>query len=313
MPNFKYMSFSPRYLVLVNLILLALAAYSASAIFGTALSVKMSEAPKVVLSEPPPPVPPQSSRPPSYYALIHKRDIFNSEKPVEAVVAEDQKEEVITNLKLKLWGVALRQNNRDSYCIIEEEKKRVQGVYKVGEEVPGGATVKEVEWDRVILTRAGSDEILEIEDTSTGSGGKRRSSSSSSSSRFSSSGRKRGSKPAMEPVKGVEVVSDSEYIVEREEVDNALENMSQLFTQIRAVPHFEGGESVGFRLFAIRRGSLFDKIGLKNGDIVRSINGQVMNDPTRALGLLEELRDSTDLSVAITRNRKEKSISYTVR
>ncbi len=303
------MSISPRYLVVVNLILLALAAYSASAIVGTALSVQLSETPEAEISAPPPPIPQQSSRPPSYYALIHKRDIFNSAKPVSEVV-EPEQEEVITNLKLKLWGVALR-GGEDSYCIIEEEKKREQGVYKVGDEVPGGATVKEVEWDRVILARAGGDEILEIEEASA-SGSRRGSSSSSTSSRFSSSGRTRAAS-ATKPVKGVEVVSDTEYIVEREEVDNALENMSQLFTQIRAVPHFEGGESTGFRLFAIRRGSLFDKIGLKNGDIVRSINGQVMNDPTRALALLEELRDSTDLSVSLTRNRKDKSISYTVR
>ncbi len=114
-------------------------------------------------------------------------------------------------------------------------------------------------------------------------------------------------------MKGVEVVSDTEYIVDREEVDNALENMSQLFTQIRAVPHFEGGESTGFRLFAIRRGSIFDKIGLKNGDIIRKINGQAMNDPTRALALLEELRGSEDLTVSVTRNRKDRTINYTVR
>ena len=70
-----------------------------------------------------------------------------------------------------------------------------------------------------------------------------------------------------------------------------MENMSQLFTQIRAVPHFEGGQSIGFRLFAIRRGSLFDKIGLKNGDIITSINGTEMTDPGRAMGLMQELRD----------------------
>ena len=49
------------------------------------------------------------------------------------------------------------------------------------------------------------------------------------------------------------------------------------FSRIRAVPHFEGGQSTGFRLFAIRQGSLFDKIGLKNGDIL-NIDVTVIKD-----------------------------------
>lgn len=307
------MSFSPRYLVVVNLILLALAAYSASAIVGTALSARLTEVPNVEISPPPPPIARQSSKPASYYAVIYKRDIFNSAKPVaEEVVV--QPEIKLTDLRLKLWGVAVR-GPKNSYAIIEEEKKREQGVYRVGSEVPGGAKVKAVEWDKVILDVAGKDEILEIQEGMTGgvmaapspfSALATGSAPSPGSSATAALGQTGGGQ-------GVQVISPTEYVVDRSEVDTALENMSQLFTQIRAVPHFEGGESTGFRLFAIRRGSIFDKIGLKNGDIIRSINGQVMNDPTRALGLLEELRNVSDLTVQVTRNRKDETLNYSVR
>jgi len=100
--------------------------------------------------------------------------------------------------------------------------------------------------------------------------------------------------------------------VSKTEVDTALENMSQLFTQIRAVPHFEGGQSIGFRLFAIRRGSLFDRIGLKNGDIIRSINGNEMTDPSKAMALLQELRDANNLDVDITRNQQPQKLTYSI-
>src|SRR5207237_8441219 len=71
----------------------------------------------------------------------------------------------------------------------------------------------------------------------------------------------------------IQQVGDNQYNVDRSEVDSALENMNQLFTQIRAVPHFDGGKSTGFRLFAIRQNSIFDQLGLKNGDIIQRING----------------------------------------
>ena len=47
-----------------------------------------------------------------------------------------------------------------------------------------------------------------------------------------------------------------------------------LLTQARAVPYFKQGKSVGLRLFAIKAGSLFEKIGLKNGDKVVAMSGK---------------------------------------
>ena len=88
--------------------------------------------------------------------------------------------------------------------------------------------------------------------------------------------------------------------------------MSQLFTQIRAVPHFEGGQSTGFRLFAIRQNSLFDNIGLRNGDIIQSINGTQINDPSRALALLQDLRSAQQLNVQVLRNKENVSLQYTI-
>jgi general secretion pathway protein C len=307
MPDLRYMSLSPRYLVAVNLVLLALAAYSASAIVGTALAARFAHPPDVEISAPPAPIPEQGSRPPSFYALIEKRDIFNSAKPAVEVTDTGVAEVPLTPLRLKLWGVALHEGD-ESYCIIEDEKKRTQAVYAIDDEVPGGATVKAVEWDRIVLLHGGREEVLELQEVGTiGSGNSGRSSASSGRSSSTAS---RG--PAVPAVTGVKMVSDDEYVVDREEVDNALENMNQLFTQIRAVPHFEGGESTGFRLFAIRRGSLFDKIGLKNGDIIRNINGKPIDDPTKALAMLEQLRNVSNLNVEVTRNRQPKTLTYTV-
>ena len=81
MRGLQDMSFSPLYLVAVNLVLLALAAYSASSIVGTALAARLMPPPDVELSDPPPPIPQVAAKPQSYYASIHARDIFNSVKP----------------------------------------------------------------------------------------------------------------------------------------------------------------------------------------------------------------------------------------
>ena len=293
------MPFSPRYLVVVNLILLALAAYSASSIVGTALAARLIPPPEVVLSPPPEPLKQEPPKQQAYYALIPKRDIFNSAPPPVAAAPVEEKP-VVTQLKLKLWGTAVNLTG-GSYSIIEDLGARKQGVYGINSGVPGGATVKSIEWDRVVLVHNGKDEILEIEKPTMGGPGK---SVPAQAPPVSPGGASDGS--------GIQQTAENEFTVPKTEVDSALENMSQLFTQIRAVPHFEGGESVGFRLLAIRRGSLFDKIGLKNGDILRSINGNPMNDPSKAMNLLQELRDTTNLRVEATRNQQPVTLTYNI-
>jgi general secretion pathway protein C len=296
MRGFRDMSFSPRYYVLAaNLLLLAAVAYLASSIVGTALAAKLVPPPDVVLKPPPAPIELEGPKPAVYYAVIHKRDIFNSAPPpAPAAVAEAP---VTTPLQLKLWGVCVHDHARSSYSIIEDLKAHKQGVYGIDEPVPGGATVKTVEWDRVILDHNGKDEVLELANKST------------------LVVPKPVAAPAPSPPSGdgIQATGENEYLVPRSEVDNAMQNMSQLFTQIRAVPHFEGGQSIGFRLFAIRRGSLFDKIGLKNGDIITEINGSPMNDPSRAMALLQELQNANDMSAKIIRNQQPTTLTLNIR
>jgi len=298
MRGFHDMSFSPRYYVVAaNLLLLAAVAYLGSSIVGTALAAKLIPIPEVELSPPPPPIELEGARPSVFYALIGKRDIFNSVKPE---VAPPPPEPVVaTPLKLKLWGVAVHENAQHSYSIIEDLGARKQGVYGINAPVPGGATGKAIEWDKVILAHNGKDEILEL------------------ASKGPPTGKPAPAAPAAAPSPaasgtGIQATGENEFLVPRSEVDSALENMSQLFTQIRAVPHFEGGQSIGFRLFAIRRGSLFDKIGLKNGDIVTAINGSPMNDPSKAVSLMQELKDARNLEVDALRNQQPLKLSYTI-
>jgi len=303
MRGFRDMSFSPRYYVVAaNLVLLAAVAYLASSIVGTALAAKLIPPPDVELKPPPPPFEIEGAKAATYYAVIDKRDIFNSVKPPEPTPAPV--EAVITPLKLKLWGVALHENEHFSYSIIEDLGAHKQGVYGIDAAVPGGATVKKIEWDKVTLSRNGKDEILELASKAPPGGVGKVAAAPAAAPAAS---------PAAANGSGIQATGENEYMVPRAEVDSALENMSQLFTQIRAVPHFEGGQSIGFRLFAIRRGSLFDKIGLKNGDIITSINGSQMNDPSRAVSLLQELRDANDLAVDIIRNQQQQKLTYNIR
>ena len=112
--------------------------------------------------------------------------------------------------------------------------------------------------------------------------------------------------------KGIKKVGATSYEVEQSEIDGALANLSKLATQARVVPAFEGGQSIGFKLFSIRPKSLYAKIGLKNGDIVTRINGYEINSPDKALEIYQKLKDSKQINVDLKRRGKPTTLDYSI-
>ncbi len=105
---------------------------------------------------------------------------------------------------------------------------------------------------------------------------------------------------------------DNSYEVGQSEVDKALNNLAQLSTQARIVPAFEGGKTVGFKLFSIRPGSLYSKVGLQNGDVITRINGYEMTSPEKGLEIYTKLKDSKAVTVDLKRRGKPLSLDYNI-
>ena len=111
---------------------------------------------------------------------------------------------------------------------------------------------------------------------------------------------------------GVTKVSETQYTVDRKEVDNALSNLSEVATQARIVPSFKNGKPNGFKMFSIKPGSIYSKIGLKNGDVIKKINGYEMNSPDKALELYQKLKDAQSVSLELDRRGQGMNMNYNI-
>ena len=151
------------------------------------------------------------------------------------------------NTQFSLIGTFLTAG-QPAYAIIEEQKKKTQDVFLLNDSVFGEAKLTGIFADRVEIVRAGQTEVLTL-DVGPDAGGGTSSDGGSSS------------------------LASDEFSVDEGELDRALENLPMLLTQARAVPFFKEGRAVGLRMFAIRAGSLFEKIGLQNGDVLKTANG----------------------------------------
>lgn len=83
-------------------------------------------------------------------------------------------------------------------------------------------------------------------------------------------------------------------------VKETLANLEQIGRQARIVPYFRSGEMM-FRLLAIRPGSLFDRAGLKNGDVVESVDGRPLGELAN-MGAVDELVQKGAATLQLERN-----------
>ena len=82
-----------------------------------------------------------------------------------ATKAPLEKEQLpVTNLRLTLTGVLAGKNNIQAGALIEGPDRQTRS-YRIDEEVPGGAILKQVYPDRVVLERSGRLENLIFEET----------------------------------------------------------------------------------------------------------------------------------------------------
>lgn len=86
-----------------------------------------------------------------------------------------------------------------------------------------------------------------------------------------------------------------------------------LATEARLVPAFKDGAPMGFKLFAIRRGSLLAAFGFQNGDVVRAINDRELLNPQDALAATEALKGAKKFVVKLERRGEPATLTIVVK
>jgi general secretion pathway protein C len=108
-------------------------------------------------------------------------------------------------------------------------------------------------------------------------------------------------------------MSDGKYMVDQREMIASTENMSQILTQARALPYMEQGKTVGFRISEISPGSIYEKIGLQNGDVIQKVNSQEVDDPAKFFQLYQGLRTERFIAIDLIRGGARQTLNYEIR
>lgn len=305
--------FFRKYFWVVNLVFLLLAAFfaarTANTFIGGALAPKpdlnanAAPAPTMVAGVAKTALSPEAVSKVTGIELPKPEEVLAAEEAEPAMPDLESQEPVKSGLRVRLIATTVALNHSEwSWANIEDVTNHQAEVYMVGDKV-GPAEILEIERLRVIVNNNGRKEYIDGE---AGNGEVIAPPVTVASN----------TPPPPAPGKigaGIQATGADSYEIPKDEINKALSNLNDIAMQARIVPAFKDGVATGFKLFSIRPDSLYTKIGIQNGDIVRRINGFEINSPDKALEVYTKLKESNRIEIEIDRNGSPVRKTYNVR
>lgn len=179
-----------------------------------------------------------------------------------------------------------------SRAIIQDTESKMPQLYKIGE-IVAGARVQSIENNVVILLHNGQSKILRLQ-----------------------IGRDHG---------------QSQTQMSRSQTGGEFAQASKFDTQVTAIPpeqtgqvetilssaviepYSVNGKIEGLKVTGLENLPIAKEIGLKDGDIVREVNGHQLTDKRKAYQVLKKARNQPSVSVELQRDGKTKELSFASR
>ncbi len=304
---------------IIYLILVTLLSWASVSLFLSVVSDRLDvRSKRSGISHQPPPA--RNSKAPSLsaYDVVVQNDIFNpkarsndfsyaiatavktsgdEERKNDALEQEKNQPPQPTSINVKLAGIAVLTPGSASFAVIFDQAARQHRLYHTGDKIQD-ATISAIRSDSVLLTRNGKTEVLFLSRKETGTDQKQR-----------------GGAPQRPPQQSdlIRESNGQRYVLDREKVNEMISNVNQFMTQLRVRPYFNQGKPIGYMVSDIQRGSLIEQVGLRDGDIIKSVNGVAITQPDQAFAAYQQLLDESQITLELQRGQSDKVITYELR
>jgi len=107
--------------------------------------------------------------------------------------------------------------------------------------------------------------------------------------------------------------SNNGYILKRKLIDNYTKDISKVWREINIQDYKVDGKLDGFIIKSIAKNSIFKKLGLKKGDIIKKVNNIALKSYADAFGVYKKLNRTKNLSFEIMRDNQEMELEYEIK
>jgi general secretion pathway protein C len=242
------------------------------------------------------------------YTAILERNIFNSDQKIASKIGAGPNSEkgseaqdaapVPSNLPIQLMGTIVHVDPRRSIATVNLRNKNEQVPVKTNGVIPDNlATVVKIERNQIIFRNMQTQrlEFIDMKDES----------------RLAF-----GAAAPIKPQQTGEVFrkSETEFELKRDDINRLTSNLPELLQQARAVPRMNSaGQIECFSLADIAPGSIYERLGLRRGDCIKSVNGEKIDSPAKAMELYNALRASANsINLGVERDGRDNNMNYNI-
>jgi general secretion pathway protein C len=205
---------------------------------------------------------------------------------------------VVSPLQIKLLGTVVSETR--AAAIIATAAGRQQRVFFIGDSIQPGVTLKTVEAAAIVVDRGGRLERVSL---------------------AKGTPLVSAPMPAIHPVRRPPPSPMPAYSpagamrrnINRQHLQQQLKNFPALLSQARVIPRMVNGKPSGFTISEIAPGSLYQQAGLRNGDIILSVNGKRITDASQAMTMYQTLKNAPALDLVLIRAGQTQQVHYDIR
>ncbi len=278
---------------------------------------------------------------PNYGKIIANQHLFGVvEKkvvvapPPRAVKVATPKPPVVTipKLNVKLFGIMSYSNKKSGYALLSYNRQ-AQAVYSVGEALDKKEKGKEqkvfihsVSAEKVVISNHGQLEDFSLPKrlglntkggiaiaTNTSLNNPPTSASAAIKPRartpnnFMFDGGVTAVSASPQPIKMAKSSQSTAFSIKNiaEFRDKVMADPSKLMEIATAQPYSKNGQILGFRLRPGKNRRAFRQLGLRNGDIVKDVNGIALDSLEKGIMLMSELAGASELNITVLRGKRE--------
>ncbi len=275
------------------LLALALFAFQGAGIFYRILGIEWIVPKRDMVIKPTVPAVPSLSREPAtaYQPIVERNLLGSTDRAFGDKQAEAAPQAPPLSSLVELRGTVAGEG-KYGFAVFSEKGKPKQVLVKVGGQI-AGAQLLRVLRDQVVFRYLDKEETL------------KRSTAPQSSLAGSSSA---PAPPSSGPPSG-----PGPYTISRSEIGTSMKDMGQMLSQAQIRPYFAGGVQEGFMVSQIRPGSIFQRLGLRDGDIIQGFDSRKVQSADDFMALHNAFQSATNMNLSIKRAGKVENLQYQFR
>lgn len=293
LPSFSPADFERKYRSALILFAIAAVMYACVGIFYNILSIKLLKSGVVRQSQDNAPVVAASGKHPAdFYAVIQQRNLFGSadksafeKKPDTALSVEGSDISLVLEVKGTVAGTG-----KDGFAVIEEKGKGKQVLYKVGD-VVAGAKIVNIMRNAVAFRIGNTERILKMVETKEA--------------------------PILPPRQSLQPATASGRsevrVLNINDVSASLKDMGAMLSQAQIRPYYSAGVPDGFMVANIKPGSIYEKMGLSEGDIIQGADDRRLITADDMTALYNSMKSGSSFTLRIKRGGRQENLQCVFR